>query len=131
MDQDQVGIAGAETFGRLLALVRGAVVDDQEDPVGLAVEIDRHDLVDQAREGLDASLELDAPEGDAPSDVPGGEVLDGAGPLVVALNTARFAWTTGLARPRSGHTTLAGPGCWSSRRHREHGHRDPASCPRR
>src|SRR6266542_195938 len=108
VDQEEVGVAGTDALDRLLALVGGAVVDDQEDPSGGAVEVDRHDLVDQAHEGLDAGLELDATEGDAQSDVPGGEVLDGAGPRVVALDVARLARTTGLARSGSGHTAQAG-----------------------
>jgi hypothetical protein len=65
-------------------------------------------MIDKAHEGLDAGFELDAAEGNASADIPGGEVLDGARPRVVALDVAGFTRTAGLARAARGHPTLAG-----------------------
>jgi hypothetical protein len=62
VDHHRVGMSAAEPGGGDCAAMRTAVVYDPEDSVGRAIGFALHDLVDEAAEGLDASLGFKATE---------------------------------------------------------------------
>jgi hypothetical protein len=56
VDEDQVRPGALEAVDRALAAVRGAVVDDHEHALRLAVGLDAHDPLDELIERLDSVL---------------------------------------------------------------------------
>lgn len=69
-----------------LATVAAAVVDDPEDPPGRRVGLGAHHLFDEPAERFDAGGPLAAAEDPGPVDVPGGQVAEGATPVVLVLD---------------------------------------------
>ena len=86
VDEDQVLVSAFQASDRGLAAVRGAVVDDHEHALRLAVGLDAHELLDERIERLysvggSAAIEqLRAPG------VPGGEVATRAPAFVLVLD---------------------------------------------
>ena len=67
--------------------MRGAVVDDPEDPPGGGVRLLRHHVVDEPVEGHDPAFGLRVAEDLRPLDVEGGEVGERAPALVGVLDS--------------------------------------------
>ena len=79
-----------------VAAVRGAVVDDHEHALGLAVGLDAHELLDERIERDDPVLGGAAVEQPGAAGVPGGEVAQRARALVLVLDA--LAALDGAAR---------------------------------
>ena len=84
--EDQVRPGALEAVDRALAAVRGAVVDDHEHALGVAVGLDGHELLDQRVERVDPVLRRAAVEEPGAADVPRGEVAERAFALVLVLD---------------------------------------------
>ena len=99
VDDVQVWPAALEAVDRAFAAVRGAVVDDQEDALGAAVGVLRHELLDERVERHDPVLGGAAVEDLGAPCVPGGEVAECALALVLVLDLLAGA---GPRRPAGG-----------------------------
>ncbi len=86
VDQAQVRPAALEPVDRLMAAVRGAVVDDPEHPLGGGVGLSHHHLVDEPVERFDAAPSLRAADQLGALDVPGAEIGERAAALVGVLD---------------------------------------------
>ena len=75
-----------EAVDRALAAVRGAVVDDHEHALRLAVGLDRHELLDQRVERDDPVLGGAAIEQLRAAGVPSGEVAERTASFVLVLD---------------------------------------------
>jgi hypothetical protein len=87
-----------------LPAMGGAVIGDPEDTVGRAIGLLLHDQVDQVVEGVDAGGGPTEADHFGPSDVPGGEIGEGA--------LALIAQSTRRQRPGVGWPTEARFGAW-------------------
>jgi hypothetical protein len=96
VDHDEVGPGALEAVDRAPAAVGGAVVDDQEDALGLGVGFDRPELLDERVERLDAVLGRAAVEDAGAARVPGGQVAERSPALVLVLDPLAAA---GRGRP--------------------------------
>src|ERR1700733_6458524 len=86
MNQDCLAVSLTQSLHRRLTAMRGAIIYDPEDPVGRAVGLCSHELLDQSAKRLDSGLSL-APAHDSPtSDIPGSQVLQSPASLVLALD---------------------------------------------
>ena len=86
VDEDQVRPCALEAVDRALAAVRGAVVNDHEHTLRLAVGLDAHELIDERIERDDPVLRRAAIEQPGAFGVPGGEVAERALASVFVLN---------------------------------------------
>jgi hypothetical protein len=86
VDQSQVRPGVPQAVDRALAAMRGAVVDDQEHALGLGGGLDRHELLDELAEGLDAVLGGAAIEDPGTADIPGGQLAERSLALVLVLD---------------------------------------------
>jgi len=86
VDEDQVLVSVLQAFDRCVAAVRGAVVDDHEHASGLAVGLDRHELLDQRVERLDPVFRGAAIEQLRAAGVPSSEVAQSAASFVLVLD---------------------------------------------
>lgn len=75
--------------------MRGAVVDDEEDALGLGIGLDRHELLDELAEGLDPVLGRAAVEDLGAPHVPGGQVAERPHALVLVLDLLPLAGRRG------------------------------------
>jgi hypothetical protein len=104
VDEDQVRPAAPQSVDRAPAAVGGAVVDDHEHALCLAVGRDRHELLDQLIERLDPVLGGAAVEDLRPAGIPGGQVAERSLALVLVLDLLPVPGPDGqrrvLARPR-------------------------------
>src|SRR5206468_12908908 len=85
--EDQVRPRALEAVDRFLAAVRGAVVDEHEPALRLAVGLDAHELLDERIECDDPVLGGAAVEQLRAPGVPGGEVAQGAFAFVLVLDS--------------------------------------------
>ena len=100
VNHDRVAVGGVESVGGGLATMRAAVVGDPEDAFGGAVWLQRHDLVDQAPEGLNPGGGLQASKELGAVNIPGGKVSKSAAAVVLVLHAqwpTRLGWSGGLA----------------------------------
>jgi hypothetical protein len=86
VDEDQVLVSALEAFDRRLAAVRGAVVDDHERALRLAVRLDAHELRDEIVERDDPVLLVAAVEQLRAAGVLGREVAQSPAPVVLVLD---------------------------------------------
>jgi hypothetical protein len=87
VDENQVLVSALEAVDRFRAAVRGAVVDDHEHALGLAVRLDAHELLDERVERDDPVLVGAAVEQPGAPGVPGCQVAQRAAPVVLVLDT--------------------------------------------
>jgi hypothetical protein len=69
--------------------VRGAVIDNPEDTLGVTVGLLVHPLRHQTAKGLNPGRGLTPSHHEPPANIPGSQVWQGAPPLVVVLNPPR------------------------------------------
>ena len=125
VDQYDVRPPGAETVSGPLAAMRGAIVDDQEHPVGRTIWLLAHGLRDQPPERQKSrscirSVRTTSPdERPRPPDRP---------ERPRACIRARHG-SDGQAPVAAKDACGAGPECWSSRRRTERSRAPPAPCP--
>jgi len=92
MDQDCLAVGLTQSLHRRLTAVRGAVIYDPEHPIGRAVGLCSHELLDQPAKRLDPGMSL-APAHDLPtSDIPGSQVLQSPSSPVLALDAHGAPW---------------------------------------
>jgi len=86
VDKHEVGKLGSESLGRCWAAMRGAVVDDPENPTRVTVGPLSHGLCDQRIERRDTVLAFTATKDSEAMDIEGGEVSPDSEPLVFVLD---------------------------------------------
>src|SRR6266511_1315806 len=96
MNQHQVGIPLLQSLAGGFAAVRGAIVHNPENPLGLPVRFLTDDLLDQAVEWSDAGSRVTAAEDLGPPDIPGCQIGQGATAFIFKLNTQGLAGLGGL-----------------------------------
>src|SRR5262249_14092654 len=90
MDQDEIGVMALQAFDRARAAVRGPIIDNPEDAVGLAIGRDAHDLPHKSTERLDARLPLAAAKQARPVHIERREIRPNALAFVLVLNPHRL-----------------------------------------
>ncbi len=96
VNQNQMGVLGAESLDSLHTSMRRTIVDDPEDSPCVAVGTPSHDVGDEAVKGRDTVPAFAATEDSGTVDIQGGEVSPGPEPLVLVLDSHR---QTGLCIP--------------------------------
>src|SRR5262245_61041564 len=89
MNQDCFAISLTQPLHRCLTAMRGAVIYDPEDPVGRAIGLCSHELLDQSAKRLDPGLSLAPAHDSSTSDIPGSQILQSPTSFVFAFDAHR------------------------------------------
>lgn len=108
MNEHQVAILGLKPSDRLGTSMRRTIVNNPEDPSGLAVGTLAHHLTDETVKGGDAIFAFAATEESGTMDIQSGEIGPGPESLVFVLDFHRLPRLCGQGRRFSGACLNAG-----------------------
>jgi hypothetical protein len=87
MYHDCLSLSLSQSPNRCLTAMRGAIINNPENPASRSVWLNPHHLIDQSAERVDSGLILASTQDSTAANVPSSQVLQGADPLIVMFHS--------------------------------------------